>query len=419
MTSLSYVSDEQLLETAGFSPDRFRLGKICMYGHNWLGTGKSLRYKEHRSRCYDCRGADTMGIYRITCNNEYYYGLTTNRHVRWTEHKRKLKDKKHHSYLLQKAYKASKGICEYEMIVTLKPEFTNRLSTDQLEEVLTVLEQTFFTVRDPSLNVSKISGSCLNIKHSEESNKAKSDRQKKPYRLYHPVEGYIEGIGLKDFAKSKGLNYHPLYDVNNGIAVMSQGFFRSEESYHQWIASKPQPVRFFHKDDGWIEVPHLYDWCKENKFSSGTLIKVLKGQEYQYKGFFKSKEDFLAWNPKQKLVTFYHATEGYIQTRNVKDLAESRGLSPGNLSNVVTGIKPSCGGLYISEESYDREMKKKSSQSSQYTGVKLIKKTGRWNAYFYDGNKVIHVGNYDTELEAHIEREKARTKYMLETRGVA
>ena len=54
MTSLSYVSDEYLLSQAGINTEKFKLGKLCKRGHDWEGTGKTLRYS-HNS-CLACKG---------------------------------------------------------------------------------------------------------------------------------------------------------------------------------------------------------------------------------------------------------------------------------------------------------------------------------------------------------------------------
>lgn len=55
MSSLSYVSDEFLLAQAGIDTEKFKLGKLCKRGHDWEGTGRSLRYKKD-CNCTACRG---------------------------------------------------------------------------------------------------------------------------------------------------------------------------------------------------------------------------------------------------------------------------------------------------------------------------------------------------------------------------
>jgi predicted XRE-type DNA-binding protein len=60
MDSLSYVSDEYLLSQAGIDTEKFKLGKLCKRGHDWEGTGKTLRYS-HGS-CQACKGHPDPGI---------------------------------------------------------------------------------------------------------------------------------------------------------------------------------------------------------------------------------------------------------------------------------------------------------------------------------------------------------------------
>lgn len=55
MTSLSYVSDEYLLSQAGIDTEKFKLGKLCKRGHDWEGTEKTLKYSRNGS-CVECRG---------------------------------------------------------------------------------------------------------------------------------------------------------------------------------------------------------------------------------------------------------------------------------------------------------------------------------------------------------------------------
>ena len=71
MTSLSYVSDEYLLSLSeeeflyeqGVNIEKFFLGTICNQGHDWMGTGRSLKVKCN-NQCTECRGTKFTHDYK-------------------------------------------------------------------------------------------------------------------------------------------------------------------------------------------------------------------------------------------------------------------------------------------------------------------------------------------------------------------
>ena len=105
------------------------------------------------------------GIYKIInkTNNHIYVGSAVDLKGRWSTHKNRLKDNKHHSIYLQRAYnKYGADNFVFEII--------EECSKDDLIK----REQYYFDLLKPNYNVAKIAGSSLGLKHSKESSLKKS-----------------------------------------------------------------------------------------------------------------------------------------------------------------------------------------------------------------------------------------------------
>jgi hypothetical protein len=72
MSSLSYVSDEFLLAQAGIDTEKFKLGKLCKRGHDWEGTGKTLKYVRN-TQCPTCRGVKNIDFAPVKTDPEILF----------------------------------------------------------------------------------------------------------------------------------------------------------------------------------------------------------------------------------------------------------------------------------------------------------------------------------------------------------
>jgi hypothetical protein len=237
------------------------------------------------------------------------------------------------------------------------------------------------------------------------------------FTVYHKDKGYISAKGVGKFADAWGIGSERLSDLISGKRDRYHDFFRNEECYEVWLKDQTK-YTLYNPEEGYVSFPSIGEFTRPRGLQYANIERLLNYEQSTSQGWFRTEEDHLTWM-KEHECTLYHPVKGYVTFYDMYAFADSIGSGCGAVWHVVRGKKPSCKGYYKNKETYEKETEKKNNQTSQYPGVGLIKKTGRWSATFYDGNKQIHVGNYTTELEAHIEREKARAKYMLETRGVA
>ncbi len=100
------------------------------------------------------------GIYKITNNvtGAIYIGSSCNIGSRWDVHKRRLRNNNHHSKYMQRSYnKYGQDCLDYEVIVYCP------------KEDLIPIEQYYIDTYNPEYNSSKIAGSSLGTKLSEET----------------------------------------------------------------------------------------------------------------------------------------------------------------------------------------------------------------------------------------------------------
>lgn len=100
------------------------------------------------------------GIYKITCtaNGKFYIGSAVNIYKRIYEHRRVLRKNSHHASKLQRTYNKY-GETSFIAEVLLTCYKTN----------LVTFEQLCMDVLLPQLNSCKVAGSCLGLRHSQET----------------------------------------------------------------------------------------------------------------------------------------------------------------------------------------------------------------------------------------------------------
>jgi len=127
----------------------------------------------------DRRQIMVSGIYQIKnlVNGKVYIGSSVNIEGRWKEHKRDLKQNKHHNIYLQNSYNKHGG---HNFIFEVLEEVQNK-------ELLVETEQKHMDVtscynRDIGYNISLTAGSTLGYRHTDESKKKFSGKN-------HPMFG--------------------------------------------------------------------------------------------------------------------------------------------------------------------------------------------------------------------------------------
>jgi predicted GIY-YIG superfamily endonuclease len=426
MDILSYVSDEQLLESAGIDPTRFKLGKPCKRGHTWQGTGKCLRrmkptnciqcikerdddihmrhdtpedneyleamfidtsefrlgqpclrkghlfYQTNKSlryrnshRCFDCVFGVKTGIYKIEClvNGNVYIGQSLNIKLRWNKHKAQLRNGNHDNDYLQNSWNAyGEENFKFSLLMVVDKKLLKNLIKEQKVALLNILEQTYFTLYNPEFNSAPIAGSNKKLKHRKKRTHKKSAKRSSSKRS-----------PLRDSTKRK-----------IGLA-------------------HAKPFTLYHPDEGYIRGYNLAAFADSRSLNRGNLAEVVSGRRPNSQGYFKDEEAYIKWKEKMFVpFSIYHPDRGYIYDFNYHKWAVINKLNPSGIRQVLLGEKPSSNGYFKDEESYLLWKAKKDNQGSLEPGVYFYdyKKSRRWGGCIYVDKKTIDLGYFDTEEEA-------------------
>lgn len=172
-------------------------------------------------------------IYKIThvASGRFYIGSAANTKIRWRRHEQQLKNGDHHSKYLQRLY--NKYGAE-----SLTYEIVEYCEVDKLLE----REQYYLDTLSPPLNSLKIAGSALGHKHSEETKRRQSERQKGKKRTF-TEEGWANILAslkkprseesrkkYSEAAKRRDMSHLRTPEALEKVADFHRGRKRSEET---------------------------------------------------------------------------------------------------------------------------------------------------------------------------------------------
>lgn len=198
------------------------------------------------------------GIYKIfnIQTNELYIGSAINLRNRWSKHKWRLKNKKHHSIILQRSF-------DKYGIDFFKFEVIEYVETDSLID----REQFWIDTYSPAYNVLQKAGSSKGFKHTEET---KIKLREMNLGSKNPMFGFKYPIKNKD---------------NN---IINNKFIKS----YDWIKKK---IIRISKEGEMKEYNSISEAALDlGSKSLGGVQHVLSGRRKHYKGFFfkyKNPED--------------------------------------------------------------------------------------------------------------------------------
>jgi group I intron endonuclease len=146
-------------------------------------------------------------IYTITnlVNNKQYVGSTVDFNRRKRQHLSKLRNNKHHSIKLQRAWNKY-GEDKFEFIIV----FSSKNINNQIK-----IEQYFIDLFNPNYNTCKAAGSTLGIKQSKETKEKKSLSMKYQY-----------AIGARPRHTTRP-NYKHSEETKNKISINNEGKIHS------------------------------------------------------------------------------------------------------------------------------------------------------------------------------------------------
>lgn len=180
-------------------------------------------------------------IYKIThvASGRFYIGSAKNTKMRWRRHEQQLKNGDHHSKYLQRLYnKYGAESLTYEIVEYCE---VNKL----LER-----EQYYLDTLSPPLNSLKIAGSALGYKHSEETKRRQSERQK-GRKVTFSEEGWANILAaikrpkteehrkkISEANKKRGTAHLRTPEALKKVAAFHRGRKRSEETKHKISEAK-------------------------------------------------------------------------------------------------------------------------------------------------------------------------------------
>lgn len=231
----------------------------------------------------------TIGIYAIinTVNDKCYIGSANNIKTRWTAHRNLLKNNKHHSIHLQRAYN-NHGVANFKYVIL--EEVTKEECVDV--KYLIDLEQMYLDTYQPKYNIlpragSRLGSVCseeqkqrlrtlrLGVRPSEETRKLLSECHKGEKHHYY-------GKTFSEQHKKK------LSDAKKGDKNPKhwEGKHRSDETKEKLrIANEKKIYKITTPDNEEIICTNIRKFARDNDINNSRLYEVLNGKTKEYKGY--------------------------------------------------------------------------------------------------------------------------------------
>lgn len=172
------------------------------------------KFGTFRIKLYIC-SMKKSGIYQIVnkVNGKSYIGSSINLTWRKTKHFTELRNQKHHSIILQKAFnKYNEDNFEFKILANTLPEH------------LIKLEQWYIDNLKPEYNVCRIAGSCLGVKRSKESieKRLKTEQTHLLPRDLEVIEALKTGKEQKQIAVDFNLSPSYITQIKNKYNIVTE-----------------------------------------------------------------------------------------------------------------------------------------------------------------------------------------------------
>lgn len=251
------------------------------------------------------------GIYCFTINNEKYIGETLYLSKRYNQHVHALKTNTHYNQKVQNFFNKYQSF-SYEVLIEIKDQKVLSQSKVDIKNLLIRLEQVFFNLFKPSLNLD------LGLPRQTKGGWSKSRKQKmrdlcngrtlsketrlkmsKPYYLISPEGIRFEGLNLEELSRKLGYSPASLPRVQSGSRLQYKGWTNSIKNHILLKQNKLysenkeiETIKLFHPLEGTVVIKNLQLWCKEKGFAKQSISRLLKGQRKRAYDYFRSQTDF-------------------------------------------------------------------------------------------------------------------------------
>ncbi len=212
---------------------------------------------------------NNSGIYKILNiqTGDYYIGSAVNLRVRKGLHFHHLRENKHHSTYMQRAYNKYGGnVFEFITILICDPKN------------LLYFEQLCIDKFKPVYNICKIAGSSLGVKRSQETKRKISDYLKN-HRIYYPMpESEKEKRRVGMLGKKNMLGHAQSEETKKKISNKALGNTRSARFYKGFISPNGEVFS---------NIYNLADFCREHSLCQPSMRQLDDGRKECFKGWRK------------------------------------------------------------------------------------------------------------------------------------
>lgn len=297
--------------------------------------------------------SELAGIYALVCSTtgKLYIGSSIKLSSRIKSHFRLLKQKRHHSIKLQRAFdRYGEDVFQIVLLEYITP------SEFQAKELISAEQKWINRYNSANLgyNISPSASSSSGIKRTEEMKELVASYHRKRYRVFSPSGELFDVTGLSRFAKSHGLNGAALSQVALGKVIHHKGW-RAEywdkplpknkrgdigsAQIDGMIPSGRGPYRMISQSGEVVIVQSIAQFSKERGLSqkrlSATASKIKHSGNW-HKGWRCEKVS----SPTELAETIYIVTlpsGEEVTTRNLSDFCRQNGLNKSSLSRVLNG----------------------------------------------------------------------------------
>lgn len=230
------------------------------------------------------------GVYcfKNKINNKYYVGSSSNLRNRKSAHLNDLKNNKHHSIKLQRAYNYyGANNFEYQILECCEPEMLQQTETEWLR---------FFNAYNNGYNSTDEVGAPWRGKRQPEEIKK---RQKcTPVKIIDPNGNVVEDYSVTNFSKRYNLPNWCIMFVLKGKYFQYKGWRKyskelegikfDPKEYHKSLGLKSNVCRNYKLINPVGEIiqgKNIVQMCKKNNLDPGAIIRVLDGKIRHHRGW--------------------------------------------------------------------------------------------------------------------------------------
>lgn len=253
------------------------------------------------------------GIYCLEINGYKYIGHSRKLNKRLSAHKTKLRNNRHDNKKLQNYYNKYPEVKISIIQILDISKFSFIPSKTEITHILKILEQTYFNLVDPALNLHLDVFNNPTVEWTEERRNKLSVAHtgkviteatrllmSKPYYLVSPEGEVFKGFNLEKFCRErKGLKADGLNRVMSGKLKQYKRWTNSLENHELLKAGKlidkrvKESAILFKPLEGYIEIENLPEWCDQNDISLSCIRRVIRGKRLSSYGFYKSEESYM------------------------------------------------------------------------------------------------------------------------------